>query len=83
MEMNVNEIRQEASMRVIAELIPVLEQNNAIKFANGSFAIEEIVNGQHVWVEVSVKTKAWKDTKRTKAFNPYEAADAWEKEKKG
>lgn len=82
MEMSVNEIRAAAIEKVLVELMPVLEQNEAVKFADKSFAILETIGNQEVWVEVSLKTKAWKDTKKSKAFDPYEAAAEWEEEKK-
>ena len=82
MEKNINEMRTEATQKVIAELMPILEANEAVKFADKSFAILENVDGQEIWVEITVKTKAWKDTKKAKAFDPFEAAEAWETEKK-
>jgi hypothetical protein len=61
--------------------MPSLQENNAIKFADGSFAILQNVEGQDIWTEVTVKSKAYKDTKVSKAFNPREAAQAWEAER--
>ena len=53
-----------------------------MKFADGSFAILQVVDGQEIWTEVSVKSKAYKDTKVSKAFDPYEAAQEWETARK-
>jgi hypothetical protein len=42
----------------------------------------QTVDGQEVWTEVTVKSKAWKDTKVSKAFDPFVAAEEWEAEKR-
>ena len=82
MAMNMNEIRNTARQMTIEALIEVLMENEAIKFADGSFAILQNVEGQEVWTEVTIKSKNWKDTKVSKAFNPRKAAEAWEEEKR-
>ena len=82
MEKNVNEIRVEARQKTIEILMPALMENDAIKFADGSFAILQDIDGQEVWTEITVKSKAWKDTKRSKAFDPLKIAQEWEEEKK-
>ena len=80
--MNANEIKSTARQMTIEAIMPVLVDNEAVKFADGSFAILQTVDGQEVWTEVTVKSKAWKDTKVSKAFDPYEAAQEWEAEKR-
>jgi len=82
MAMNMNEMKATARQMTIAAIMPSLLENDAIKFADGSFAILQTVDGQEVWTEVTVKSKAWKDTKVSKAFDPFEAAQEWEAEKK-
>lgn len=82
MAMTMNEIRNTARQMTIEALIEVLHDNEAIKFADGSFAILQNVDGQDIWTEVTIKSKNWKDTKVSKAFNPLEAAEAWEEEKR-
>ena len=82
MEKNVNEIRVEARQKTIEALMPVLMENEAVKFADGSFAILQDIDGQEVWTEITIKSKAWKDTKRSVAFNPYVKAAEWEAERK-
>lgn len=79
--MNANEIKATARQMTIAAIMPSLQENDAVKFADGSFAILQTVDGQEVWTEVSVKSKAYKDTKVSKAFDPYEAAQEWETER--
>ena len=66
MSMNANEIKSAARQMTIAALMPVLQE----------------VDGQEVWTEISVKSKAYKPTKISPAFDPYEVAAAWEEEKK-
>ena len=80
--MNAAEMKVTARDMTIATLLPVLAENDAVKFADGSFAILQEVDGQEIWTEVTVKSKAYKPTKISPAFDPYEVADAWEAEKK-
>lgn len=85
--MNANEIRNTARQMTIEALIEALEASDAVKFADGSFAILQTIDTgdaepMEVWTEVTVKSKAWKDTKVAKAFDPYIAAEEWEAEKK-
>lgn len=80
--MNANEMKATARDLTIATLLEVLEANHAVKFADGSFAILQTVDGQDIWTEVSVKSKAYKPTKISPAFDPYEVAAEWEMEKK-
>lgn len=80
--MNANEIKSTARQMTIAAIMPVLQENDAVKFADASFAILQVVDGQEVWTEVTVKSKAYKPTKVSPAFDPYEVAAAWEEENK-
>lgn len=82
MSMNANEIKATARQMTIAAIMPSLMENEAVKFADASFAILQVVDGQEVWTEVSVKSKAYKDTKVSKAFDPYEVAQEWEADRK-
>ena len=79
--MNANEIKATARQMTIEAIMPMLQENDAVKFADGSFAILQNVDGQEVWTEVTVKSKAWNDTKVSKAFDPYEKAAKWEAER--
>lgn len=82
MSMNAAEIKSTARQMTIAAIMPSLIENDAVKFADGSFAILQTVDGQEVWTEVSVKSKAYKDTKVSVAFDPYVKAAEWEAERK-
>ena len=82
MAMNANETKATARQMTIAAIMPSLMENDAVKFADASFAILQEVEGQEVWCEVTVKSKAYKDTKVSKAFDPYEAAQEWEAERR-
>lgn len=79
--MNANEIKTTARNLTIDALTEVLTANDAVQFADGSFAILQTVDGQEIWTEVSVKSKAYKPTKVAPAFDPYEVAEAWQAEK--
>ena len=80
--MNANEIKTTARQMTIAAIMPSLMENDAVKFADASFAILQTVDGQEIWTEVTVKSKAYKPTKVSPAFDPFEAAEAWEAEKR-
>ena len=80
--MNANEIKSTARQMTIEAIMPALMENEAVKFADASFAILQTVDGQEIWTEVTVKSKAYKPTKVSSAFDPYEVAEAWEAEKK-
>jgi hypothetical protein len=80
--MNATEIKNAARNAIIAALRDTLEEQVAVQFADASWAILQTIDGQEVWVEVSVKTKAYKPTKVSPAFDPYEAAEAWQEEKR-
>lgn len=82
MAMNMNEMKATARQMTIAAIMPSLLDNDAVKFADGSFAILQTVDGVEIWTSVEVKSKAWKDTKVAKAFDPFEKAAEWEAEKR-
>ena len=82
MSMNATEIKNAARNVTIAALRDTLEEQAAVQFADASWAILQTIDGQEVWVEVSVKTKTYKPTKVSPAFDPYEAAEAWQEEKR-
>jgi hypothetical protein len=82
MAMNMNEMKATARQMTISAIMPSLMENEAVKFADGSFAILQTVDGQEIWTEVTVKSKAYKDTKVSKAFDPFEKAEEWEAERK-
>lgn len=79
--MNANEIKTTARDLTVTALTEVLNANEAVQFADASFAILQNVDGQEVWTEVTVKSKAYKPTKVSPAFDPYEVAEAWKAEK--
>lgn len=81
MAMNVNEVRAAVREYVIGKMDSFLDENDAIQFDDASWAIPVGVDGMTVYAEVSVKTKAWKDTKTAPAFNPETAIAKWEAEK--
>lgn len=80
--MNANEIKSTARQMTITAIMPSLLENDAVKFADGSFAILQVVDGVEIWTEVSVKSKAYKPTKVSPAFDPFIVAQEWEAERK-
>jgi len=82
MSMTVNEIRENARMQAIAELMPVFEKCSAVKWGDANFAMLYHVGEQEVWVSCDLTVKAWKPTKVSPVFDPYEKAAEWEEEKK-
>lgn len=81
MAMNTNEVRAAVREFVVGQMEDFLNENNAIQFEDSAWAIPVSVDGMTVYAEVSVKTKAWKDTKTSPAFNPETAIKKWEAEK--
>ena len=81
MAMNTNEVRAAVREFVVGQMEDFLNENNAIQFEDSAWAIPVSVDGMTVYAEVSVKTKAWKDTKTSPAFNPETAIAKWEAEK--
>ena len=79
--MNATEIKNTARANTATLLYDVFEANDAVQFADASWAILQNVDGQEVWTEVTVKSKAYKPTKVSPAFDPYEAAEDWKAEK--
>lgn len=79
--MNANEMKNIARTNTVNELTEMLEKNAAVQFADASWAILQTVDGQEIWTEVTVKTKAYKATKISPAFDPFVAAEAWQAEK--
>lgn len=79
--MNANEIKTAARDMTVAVLTDTLNNYDAVQFADASFAILQTIDGQEVWTEVTVKSKAYKPTKVSPAFDPYEVAEAWRQEK--
>ena len=79
--MNSVEMKTTARNMTAALLSEVFAANDAVQFADGSWAILQTVDGQEIWTEISVKSKAYKATKISPAFDPYEAAQTWQDEK--
>jgi len=79
--MNSVEMKTTARNMTAALLSEIFAANDAVQFADGSWAILQTVDGQEIWTEISVKSKAYKATKISPAFDPYEAAQTWQDEK--
>lgn len=79
--MNANEMKVTARNLTVTALNDFLTANEAVQFADASFAVLQEVDGQEVWTEVTVKSKAFKPTKVSPAFDPYEVAEAWKADK--
>lgn len=82
MSMNANEIKSTARNLTAQALMEVLNANDAVQFADASWAILQEVDGQEVWTEITIKSKAYKPTKISPAFDPYISAEAWKEEQK-
>ena len=80
--MNANEIRTAAKEATINTLAPALKNIQAIRFSDNQWAVRQEVDGQEVWVEISIKTKNFKDTKVSPAFDPYTEIQKWYKGEK-
>ncbi len=80
--MTTTERKNVARANTLNLIMSILEENEAVQFADNSFAILQNVEGEEFWTEISVKTKANKATKISPAFDPYEAAAAWQEDKR-
>lgn len=79
--MNATEMKNTARNTTAALLTEILVANDAVQFADGSWAILQNIDGQEIWTEISVKSKAYKATKVAPAFDPFVAAQEWQDEK--
>lgn len=82
MSMNANEIKTAARTATLDAIREALDAQDAVQFADASFAILQTIDGQEVWTEVTVKSKAYKPTKVNPAFDPFTAAAEWQEEKR-
>ena len=80
--MNANEMKATARDLTVNALTEVLNANDAVQFADASFAILQTVEGVEIWTSVEIKSKAYKPTKVSDAFDPYTAAEVWKEEKR-
>ena len=81
MSMNANEMKATARNATVNAIMDALNANEAVQFADASYAILQEVDGQEIWTEVTIKSKAYKATKTAPAFDPYEVAEVWKQEK--
>lgn len=79
--MNANEMKVTARDMTVTALNDFLTANEAVQFADASFAILQNIDGQEIWTEVTVKSKAFKPTKVSPAFDPYLIAEEWKAER--
>lgn len=70
-----------ARAEIISRFQELMDKNNGEQFADASWAFAVDVEGQEVWVELNFKAKAFKDTKKSKAFDPFVAAEDWKADK--
>ena len=76
--MNDMEKKTTARNLVMDKFLDVIEQNDGEQFDTASFAFATEVEGQEIWVEMTFKSKAFKDTKRSPAFDPFVAREEWQ-----
>lgn len=80
--MNAVEMKNTARNATVALLTDTFSAVDAVQYADNAWAILQEVDGQEIWTSIEVKTKQYKDTSKTPAFDPFEAAKEWEAEKK-
>jgi len=80
--MNDMQKKNAARAAVMTQFTEMLDSCAAVQFADSSFAILQEVEGQEIWVEVTFKAKAFKPTKLSPPFDPFETAQVWQEEKK-
>ena len=80
--MNQNQMKIAARETTAEMLNDFFTSHNAIQFADGSWAIAQNIEGQKIWTEITIKSKAFMPTRAHDEFNPYDAAEKWQAEKK-
>lgn len=80
--MNAVEMKNAARNATVALLTETFNAVEAVQYADNAWAILQEVDGQEIWTSVEVKTKQYKETTKTPAFDPYAAAEEWETEKR-
>lgn len=80
--MNATEMKNTVRANTANLLTEILNANDAVQYDDYSWAILHEVDGQEIWSSIEIKSKAWKPTKTNAAFDPYEAAAAWQEDKR-
>jgi hypothetical protein len=80
MALKVSEI-QEAVKSAVFEQIQTLFAENGEQFGDFDMAVPVEVEGIERWAKISVVCGQLKDTKTSKAFDPFVAREAWESDK--
>ena len=65
----------------IAVIINALEGAGAVQFGDYKYAIPVTVAGEDRWAKLDLTAGNNKDTKTTKAFDPYAEAEIWKSDK--
>ena len=81
-KMTANEMKAAAREFVTKGLEEILTEMDAIQFDDDSWAVRTEIDGQEIWVEIGVKSKAFKATKTYDAFDPNKAREAWLEDKR-
>lgn len=81
-KMTANEMKATAREFVTKGLEEILTEMGAIQFDDDSWAVRTEIEGQEIWVEIGVKSKAFKATKTYDAFDPKKAREAWLEDKR-
>ena len=65
----------------MSALSEVLANVGAVQFGDYKYAIPVTVDGEERWAKLDLTAGNNKDTKTTKAFNPYTEAEVWRADK--
>lgn len=76
--MNAIEMKNAARNATTALLMDIFNANDAVQFDDAAWAILHVIEGQEIWTSIEVKSKAYKATKVSPAFDPYVAAEEWQ-----
>lgn len=74
------QVKENAKNEVKERLNGFLTENEAVQFDDNSFAVLTEIEGQEVWVEISLTAKQYTKTKVADPFDPYEKAQEWQDE---
>ena len=77
--MNATEMKNTARNATVNAMMETLNALEAVQFADNAWAILQEVEGQEIWTSVEVKTKQYKPTSTTEAFDLLELElNEWE-----
>ena len=74
------QVKENAKNEVKEKLAAFLDENAAVQFGDNEYAVLTTIEGQEVWVGITLTAKQYTATKVSDPFDPYEKAQEWQDE---